>query len=224
MAIEKNSSTAYEYLAAIVTKVKTDACILWPLNVDSKGYGRVSLPRAMGGKRVFAHRLAYKILHGEWPLPNGLHRCDNPKCFNPRHVFPGTLEDNNEDMVAKGRQVRGSAVGCSKLTEELVECMRKEYTEGVSASQLAARYGISKQPMRNALSGENWKHVLNPVKVAHLFQRHLATHCLKGHLFVKGSFYTHTSGGFTRRSCKICARERQKVRRLTLKEYINAAY
>jgi hypothetical protein len=207
--------TAYEYLVSNVVNVNTDACMLWPFYANKQGYGTLTL-LSPSGKRgpVFAHRLAYKIVHGEWPMPKGLHRCDNPKCFNPRHIFPGTPRDNSDDMVAKGRQAKGEYTGLSKLTDELVEQARREYAGGLTSKQLAARYGVSVNVMCAALSGETWKHVSNPVKMR-LWRKPLATHCLHGHPFVDGSFYaTHLPSGIVHRKCKICSSNRSKIRKL----------
>jgi len=114
--------TAYEYLASVVAKINTDACIVWPFHANKQGYGTLTILSPTSGKRgpVFAHRLAYKIAYGEWPMPKGLHHCDNPRCFNPLHIFPGTPRDNSADMVAKDRQAKGESSGVSKLTGELV--------------------------------------------------------------------------------------------------------
>jgi len=65
------------------------------------GYGRVNF----NGQRFVAHRLAWELTNG--PIPEGLfvlHKCDNPPCINPDHLFLGTNKDNTQDMLAKGRR------------------------------------------------------------------------------------------------------------------------
>lgn len=65
----------------------------------AKGYGRFGLR----GWHVYPHRVSFAIAHGRWPEPCALHRCDNPKCVRPSHLFEGTIRDNNVDMVSKNR-------------------------------------------------------------------------------------------------------------------------
>ena len=79
----------------------TSPCSEWTGATDDDGYGR----RRWRGKVRKAHRVAWEIAYG--PIPEGakvLHRCDNPPCIEPTHLFLGTQADNVADMIAKGRQ------------------------------------------------------------------------------------------------------------------------
>lgn len=79
---------------------KTETCWLWVGGKRGGGYGKFW----NGTRFVGAHRFAYEeafgqIERGEWVL----HHCDVPACVNPAHLFPGTVQDNVADMLAKGR-------------------------------------------------------------------------------------------------------------------------
>lgn len=77
-----------------------DACWPWTGSTFRSGYGQIGnrhLP-------VLAHRAAHQLTHGA--IPRGacvLHRCDNPLCCNPAHLFVGSARDNARDKAAKGR-------------------------------------------------------------------------------------------------------------------------
>lgn len=208
--------TAYEYLVSVVMGDDTKECMLWPFYTNRQGYGTLTVLYS-NGKRgpVFAHRLAYKIAYGEWPMPKGLHRCDNPRCFNPRHIFPGTIKDNATDMVAKGRQAKGERNPRSKLTCELVKKMRREYAGGLTSTQLSVQYGISVYGVCAALAGRTWKHVSDPVNLR-IWKKPLSSHCIHGHPFVEGSFYaTLLTNGIIHRKCKQCDKDRHEYRKLS---------
>jgi hypothetical protein len=75
-------------------------CEEWPAGRSDEGYGYVRWEN----RQWQAHRLQWVLVNG--PIPEGLcvlHRCDNPPCVNPDHLFLGTRRDNNADMVAKSR-------------------------------------------------------------------------------------------------------------------------
>lgn len=80
---------------------KSDGCWEWTGTKNSRGYGMFT---PTPGKRVLAHRFSWEMENGR--IPDGLfgcHRCDNPGCVRPDHLFVGTNSDNIRDAVAKGR-------------------------------------------------------------------------------------------------------------------------
>jgi hypothetical protein len=83
---------------------KQEDCWIWRGHLNSQGYGQFHC-RVAGRSGYLAHRLMYRLVHGE--VPDGLyvlHRCDVRLCVNPDHLFVGSAADNLRDMVAKGRQ------------------------------------------------------------------------------------------------------------------------
>lgn len=126
-----------------VNKKSGKECWEWTASKFRRGYGQLS----HGQKNLKAHRVSYVLHFGN--IPDGklvCHRCDNPSCVNPEHLFLGSQFDNVKDQIAKGRRhdVRGEKNGMAKLTEKEVNKIRKEYKLGkVSQYFLAAKFGVS---------------------------------------------------------------------------------
>lgn len=79
---------------------KTSGCWEWMARRDKDGYGQFRLKGKMRG----AHKASWELTHGS--IPDGLwvlHKCDNPSCVRPDHLFLGTAKDNTQDMVSKDR-------------------------------------------------------------------------------------------------------------------------
>lgn len=85
-------------------KNEETGCWEWVCTLNRDGYGMFAMRVLRKGKAVLAHRASYSLY--KTFIPEGLlvlHRCDNPCCVNPDHLFLGTSQDNFNDMVAKGR-------------------------------------------------------------------------------------------------------------------------
>jgi len=83
---------------------KETSCWEWVCYLNCDGYGRFSTQVLGKWKGMLAHRASYALY--KTFIPEGLlvlHRCDNPSCVNPDHLFLGTNQDNTDDMIAKGR-------------------------------------------------------------------------------------------------------------------------
>ena len=138
-------------------------CWNWIRAVSSSGYGSMW----NGTKVVRAHRLSYELYNGT--IMNGLfvlHKCDNKKCVNPKHLFLGTQQVNLTDMSIKGRGVnnRGERCGTSKLiTEEVVEIQRLLKCTTLEHKEIATMYNVSRQTVSHINSGRRWKHVGQPI-------------------------------------------------------------
>lgn len=131
-----------------------DACWPWRGRVNkTTGYGVLMSEGAPLG----AHRTAYVLAVSE--IPAGMqicHRCDNPPCCNPGHLFLGTHRENHADKVAKGRHTHGLRHHKTKLTVEEVREVLDLKNSGSRTRVIAARFRIS-SPLVNAIArGKHW--------------------------------------------------------------------
>jgi hypothetical protein len=135
-------------------------CWEWTAFLTKKGYGTFHSGLKCG---EYAHRFSKMLFHGEFDYKLLVcHKCDNPKCVNPEHLFSGTCLDNIRDMFSKGRQPdhSGEKNWAAKLTAIQVLAARNEYAAGgISKYRLAKNYGVTKATMLELLSGKTWKNV-----------------------------------------------------------------
>lgn len=137
---------------------KSDGCWEWTAYRDGRGYGSIR----SDGATWRAHRLSWVMAHG--PILPGLfvcHRCDNPPCVNPVHLFLGTPADNMRDMDAKGRRVAmpGALNRHAKLTPAQVIEIRRRAANGERGTALAAEFGISQPSAHMVIVRKNWRHL-----------------------------------------------------------------
>lgn len=137
--------------------LKGDGCWVWIGAKANTGYGYITHK----GKILNSHRLSWKVNIGE--IPPGmsvLHKCDNRICVRPDHLFLGTITDNMADKTKKGRQLKGTQMHSSKLTDEDVINIRKQYVPWkVSLTTLGKKYGVHHTTILDVLHGESWKHI-----------------------------------------------------------------
>ncbi len=137
--------------------VNDRGCWLWQGDCSTNnGYGRIDV----GGRGVVVHRAAYEAFIG--PIPSGmkvLHECDIPACCNPMHLFLGTLSDNMQDCVAKGRltRARGEMNKKAKLTQAAVKDLRSRAGFTGCVSAWAREFDVSRRAIRCVLIGLTWK-------------------------------------------------------------------
>ena len=126
---------------------------------NHKGYGAIGLGGKRGGS-TGAHRASWMVHHGA--IPDGLqvlHRCDNPPCVNPDHLFVGTPADNMNDKVQKGRASgpRGESHPRHKLTSADVQEIRSRYAAGGTTMRaLAAEYDVSRPCIYYVIAHKTW--------------------------------------------------------------------
>ncbi len=109
-----------------------------------------------------AHRLMWELAVS--PIPSGmqvLHRCDNPACCNPAHLFLGTYSDNMRDREAKGRHNApiGSRHGRATLTEDQVREIRLLWSQGMTQKEIAQRLDTNTQRVYSIVHRKTWRHV-----------------------------------------------------------------
>ncbi len=140
---------------AKVKRGNLSECWEWTAGKNAKGYGGFRV----GGAMEQAHRMAWSLTSG--PIPGGLcvlHKCDNPGCVNPRHLFLGTQADNIVDMKEKNRGTIGEQNPGAKLTFEQVKMIREEGARpGVTQTALAAAFSVSQPQISSIISGRCWK-------------------------------------------------------------------
>jgi hypothetical protein len=137
---------------------KSGACWEWQGNRHPFGYGLFMLRQ---GYPASAHRFAWELHNG--PIPAGMqvcHRCDNPSCCNPDHLFLGAPRDNSADMATKGRAARGERNSGAKLTAEAVRAARARHAAGgITQKDLAVEIGLSHSATNAIICRRTWKHV-----------------------------------------------------------------
>lgn len=154
--------TAEQRTAAFWSRVSRstpDECWLWIGGIGTDGYGVFSNK----GHSTHASRAAWIFTNGAVQNKlSVLHKCDNPLCCNPSHLFLGTQRDNIADMNNKGRAVvlHGEQDPKSKLTEDQVRQIRQLYRPRVvSQFKLAAMFGVSRTAIQSVLDHRTWAHI-----------------------------------------------------------------
>jgi hypothetical protein len=150
---------------------KTDTCWLWTGAANHLGYGQIAQGGAdSANKRLRATAVAWFLVRGEWPAPGAhiCHRCDNPPCVNPDHLFLGTAKDNLRDAIAKGRfrflkPSFGERNVNAKMTSALVVEARARHLAGERQADLARAYNVSNSTMCAILKGRIWRALGVPV-------------------------------------------------------------
>lgn len=161
-----------KYIDIFLNKVvEKQGCWEYKGAKDRDGYGAHSYI-VENGKRIKcgAHRFM-AMIHGH-VIPPGYvvcHKCDNPSCVNPTHLFVGTVDDNNQDKVNKNRNSRfpGSKNSMSKLDEATVKKIKAEavvgsrvgYNNGSNIKEVAAKYNVCTETVRKIARNDIWKHV-----------------------------------------------------------------
>lgn len=131
-----------------------DSCWPWKAYRTIDGYGQIGRFQRI----LRAHRVAWELTNG--PIPPNIfvcHRCDNPPCCNPAHLFLGSVQENNLDMARKGRvHLSGYPKHVKprqkKFTGEEIAVIQEQYATGqYSQRQLASQHHVSQHTICRAL-------------------------------------------------------------------------
>lgn len=137
-----------------VDKRGSDECWLWRGAIGRHGYGNLG---SGNGRTLRAHRVSYELAHGT--IPPGLvicHRCDEPRCVNPMHLFAASQSLNLQDMANKGRSTQGGRSPSARLDDEAVLTIR---STNIAQVELARRFGVSLMTISLAKRRLTWRHL-----------------------------------------------------------------
>jgi HNH endonuclease len=154
--------TTSEKLAYYSILDEKTGCLEWTAGTTPKGYGTIYAD----GKMDLAHRVSFRLNGGLLDKgPYVLHKCDNPSCINPEHLFSGTQLHNVQDAIQKGRHYKGGPRGHSlcgeehpkaKLVAEDVVFIRKSSLKQI---ELAKKYSVSPMTIWGIKHHLTWKTV-----------------------------------------------------------------
>ncbi len=154
----------------IVEGLLETPCWIWAGRRNIDGYGIIHVGNGKGA----THRVSWELHNG--PIPDNLcilHKCDNPPCINPDHLWIGTHRDNIEDCIAKGRRgtcanggQKGENNPSAKLNEEQVAQIKFLLEEGqLTQAEIGGMFGVSRDAVNNIKLGRKWAHVKSALSV-----------------------------------------------------------
>lgn len=155
------SSRSSRFWSLVGKAAEPNGCWEWLLYKTQKGYGQYQ----WDGRLELTHRLAWILERG--PIPIGMqvcHKCDNPSCVRPGHLFLGTAKDNTADMIKKGRSYfpgptnpatgKNHGRGSAKLTADQVREIRA--IRDVQYKEIAKQYNVHPSQISRIMNNLKW--------------------------------------------------------------------
>jgi hypothetical protein len=131
---------------------KGDGCWLWTKSTIIKGYGRF-----YSGKFMVAHRWAWQFTNG--PIPDGMmvcHKCDNPPCVNPAHLFLGTNSDNQKDAYRKNRHRNKGEFGRNNKLNPLQVRIIRKLGNALPMREIGAIFSVGASQVSRIQKNQSW--------------------------------------------------------------------
>ena len=172
-ATEIEKKFFFERLEARSKKI-IDGCWVWNGARTSAGYGEINRHKCLH----LTHRLSWLIHRGEIPIGmHVLHKCDNPPCWNPAHLFLGNHQANTDDKIAKGRMRHGHLYGdqhparahpetylkygtdhwAARINMEIARQIRADWASGVMRkAEIASKFGVNRGTVHHIIVGKQW--------------------------------------------------------------------
>lgn len=147
-----------------VRKGRGNSCWIWTGSLIIRyGYGQFSAKVDGRWTMLRAHRVAWQLTHGE--IPEGLHvlhKCDNPACVRPSHMWLGTQAENLADMRQKGRgspppRLDGRKHPLAKLSAKQVGQAKQWHQKGISFAEIGRRLNVSRAAATRAAKGISYR-------------------------------------------------------------------
>jgi hypothetical protein len=131
-------------------------CWEWTAALNAQGYGIFGTEHS---HTKLAHRYSLALHLGRPLVANALHRCDNPKCVRPSHLWEGTRAENSRDMARKGRSTHGEKNPAHKLTPMELVAIRADLASGVTQLAIGKKFGVHQTTISDIKRRESWTRV-----------------------------------------------------------------
>lgn len=160
---EFTSTDINRFWSKVLFTANAEKCWEWNCSKRKGGYGYFTITLLKKQVKLVSTRVSYFLTCKIDPVGFAiLHKCDNPMCCNPEHLFIGTNKDNTQDMISKGRKADTSGVnnGTSKLDEfQVIEIRNLYNTKQFLQNELANKFNVSVSTIQRVVTNMSWKTV-----------------------------------------------------------------